>query len=99
MLLSLKACLNNYDQVAWILIDFGANMNAKNISGNTPLHVAATRNSMECVKYLLLRGADKTMLNKAKQNPAQAAVFSQAQNIADYINAHRDEDISILTIC
>jgi ankyrin repeat protein len=73
--LTTKACMNNHDQVTWLLIDFGANMNAKNVSGNTPLHVAASRSSIGCVKYLLLRGADRNATNKAKQTPIQIATL------------------------
>lgn len=90
--------MNNHDQVAWLLIDFGSNMNSKNISGNTPLHVSATRNSVDCAKWLLLRGANKTLLNKVNQNPVQVATISQNPDLADVIFQHRDDDIGILII-
>jgi cytohesin len=70
-------------------------MNAKNISGNTPLHVSATRNSTECAKYLLLRGANKNILNKVNQQPVQVAIMSQNLDLAEMISKHKDEDISM----
>ncbi len=36
-----------------ILIKYGANVNAQDFSGRTPLHVASQYNNIECVKVLL----------------------------------------------
>lgn len=71
-------------------------MNAKNISGNTPLHVSASRNSIDCAKYLLMRGANKEILNKANQQPIQVAAISQNNELADLITHHKNEDIGSL---
>ncbi len=49
-------------------------MNAKNASGNTPLHVCAVNNQESCARTLLFRGADKTALNYAGQTAYQASI-------------------------
>lgn len=45
-----------------LLIDFGGYLKAVNIGGNTPLHVAASKNSDLCIKCLLKRGANRNIL-------------------------------------
>ena len=46
-------------------------MNARNASGNTPLHVCAVNNQDSCARMLLFRGADKECLNFAGQTAYQ----------------------------
>ena len=50
---------------------YGAELNARNASGNTPLHVCAVNNQESCARTLLFRGADKNALNFAGQTPYQ----------------------------
>ncbi|KAJ3391021.1 SH3 and multiple ankyrin repeat domains protein 2 [Lobulomyces angularis] len=88
-----QACLNNNEYVTWLLIDFGANINALNISGNTPLHVAATRNARNCAKWLLIRGCNRELLNKSGQNASQAALMSGNAELSELIKNFKDEDI------
>ncbi|KAI8895150.1 hypothetical protein BC833DRAFT_510069, partial [Globomyces pollinis-pini] len=54
-----------------LLIDFGSNIHAANVGGNTPLHVAASRNSKESTKWLLMRGADTEKINKSGKTPLE----------------------------
>src|SRR5262249_23205210 len=42
---------------AQLLVDHGADLNARDGAGNTPLHSAAFTNNLEMVKLLLARGA------------------------------------------
>ena len=53
------------------LLFYGADMNARNASGNTPLHVCAVNNQDSAARMLLFRGADKECLNFAGQTPYQ----------------------------
>ena len=53
------------------LLFYGADMNARNASGNTPLHVCAVNNQDSCARMLLFRGADKECLNFAGQTAYQ----------------------------
>lgn len=52
------ACMENYTKVAAFLIEKGANVNTRNITGITPLHTAAGRGHVEMVKLLLNNKAD-----------------------------------------
>ena len=46
-------------------------MNARNASGNTPLHVCAVNNQDSSARMLLFRGADRECLNYAGQTAYQ----------------------------
>lgn len=70
-------------------------MNAKNVAGNTALHVAASRNSVDCAQVLALRGASREILNKTFQSPLQTASISQSEVIFEFLRDFKDEDISL----
>jgi ankyrin repeat protein len=44
-----------------LLCEVGANINAQSRTGETPLHLAVSKNKAECVRYLLARGADLSL--------------------------------------
>ena len=54
----LAAARSNRLNVLQLLLDKGANLEKKNQRGETALHAAAARDALECVKELLIRGAD-----------------------------------------
>lgn len=68
-------------------------MNARNASGNTPLHVCAVNNQESCARLLLFRGADKDALNFANQTPYQMAVIAGNMELAEIIQNHRAQDV------
>lgn len=68
-------------------------MNARNASGNTPLHVCAVNDQESCARVLLFRGADKNALNFANQNPYQVAVIAGNLNLGELIRNHNAEDV------
>ncbi|KAH8031669.1 hypothetical protein HPB51_019798 [Rhipicephalus microplus] len=68
-------------------------MNARNASGNTPLHVCAVNDRESCARVLLFRGADPAALNFANQNPYQVAVIAGNLGLADVIKNHKPEDV------
>ena len=68
-------------------------MNAKNASGNTPLHVCAVDNQEACARLLLFRGADREALNFANQTPYQVAVIAGNLELAALIHRFRNEDV------
>ncbi|KAL2916907.1 hypothetical protein HK105_203686 [Polyrhizophydium stewartii] len=88
-----KAALNNFDCIVAMLIDFGANMHAVNVAGNTSLHVAATRNSKESTKWLLMRGADRERKNKSNKTPLEAAIQANCPDTAEIIQKFTDDQI------
>uniref|UniRef100_A0A1B6CRZ2 Uncharacterized protein n=1 Tax=Clastoptera arizonana TaxID=38151 RepID=A0A1B6CRZ2_9HEMI len=52
------ACEKGYFKIVKKLIEFGANLNAKDIAGFTPLHDAIINKNINISKYLLDQGAD-----------------------------------------
>lgn len=73
MLLSFsrQACRNGLVHHLEHLLVYGADMDSKNASGNTPLHVCAVNNQEACARMLLFRGASRGALNYANQTPYQ----------------------------
>mgnify|MGYP001044623883 CR=1 FL=1 len=51
------------------LIDAGADINAPNINGDTPLHVAFQEGTVEAVNFLIEAGADQTVENAQGYTP------------------------------
>ncbi len=63
-------------------------------SGNTPLHVAAINDQVECARVLLVRGgADTSVVNNSHQNAYQVAVISGNMGLAEMIGAHKPEHV------
>lgn len=89
-----QAALNNFDCIVALLIDFGANLHAVNVGGNTPLHVSASRNSKESTKWLLLRGADQEKKNKSGKIPLEVALQSNSDHVVDLLSKFKSDSIS-----
>lgn len=69
-------------------------MNARNASGNTPLHVCAVNNTdASCIRQLLFRGAQKDALNYANQTPYQVAVIAGNMELAEVIKNYQPEEV------
>lgn len=75
------------------LLFYGADMNAQNASGNTPLHVCAVNNQESCARLLLFRGCHKEALNFANQTAYQVAVIAGNLELAEIIQNHRPENV------
>ncbi|XP_063229617.1 SH3 and multiple ankyrin repeat domains protein 3 isoform X2 [Bacillus rossius redtenbacheri] len=88
-----QACRNGLVQHLEHLLFYGADMNARNASGNTPLHVCAVNSQESCARMLLFRGAQRDALNYANQTPYQMAVIAGNLELADVIQSHRPEDV------
>jgi ankyrin repeat protein len=74
------------------LLFYGADMNARNASGNTPLHVCAVNSQESCARLLLFRGCERDALNYANQTAYQVAVIAGNLELAEIIQSHRPED-------
>ncbi len=91
-----KACKLGLPQHLDHLIYYGSDINARNNSGNTPLHVCAIHNQENCARILLFRGCNKQERNLANQTPYESAVIAGHHVIADLIRNHKDSDIGKL---
>ena len=75
------------------LLFYGADMNAKNAPGNTPLHVCAVDNQEACARLLLFRGANREALNYANQTPYQVAVIAGNLDLATLIRCFKNDQV------
>lgn len=91
-LIALQACRNGLVAHLEQLLYYGADLNSRNASGNSPLHVCAVNNQESCARTLLFRGADKEALNFAGQTAYQVAVIAGNLDLADVIQRHQFED-------
>ncbi|XP_069950590.1 protein shank isoform X2 [Cherax quadricarinatus] len=88
-----QACRNKMVQHLEHLLFYGADMNAQNASGNTPLHVCAVNNLEDCARVLLFRGCNKNAINYANQTPYQVAVIAGNMELAEVIKNHSIDDV------
>lgn len=88
----LQACRYGLFQHLEHLLFYGADINAKNASGNSPLHVCAVNGQDSCAKLLLHKGAQNDALNFANQSPYQVAVIAGNLDLASIIQNFRSPD-------
>ncbi|RVE42233.1 hypothetical protein evm_013117, partial [Chilo suppressalis] len=88
-----QACRNGLVQHLDHLLFYGADMNSRNASGNTPLHVCAVNAQDSCARQLLFRGCDKEALNFANQTPYQVAVIAGNLELAEVIKNYKSEEV------
>jgi hypothetical protein len=70
------AAENGYPQICELLLDHGAEIDLKNKSGNSPLHMAIAHNHFQTTKVLLERGQSPT--NQPTPPPSQHTSSSLA---------------------
>ena len=71
--------------VAELLVDHGAEVNARSLNGSTPLHLVAASGSEELARFLLDHGADAKLQTKAGQTPWVLAVSQGRRAVADLL--------------
>ena len=67
------ACGNGHLEVVRLLLEKGADINSRNLFGETSLDIACYKGHLEIVRLLLERGADMGA-QKAKQTPHQTSL-------------------------
>ncbi|XP_022609211.1 histone-lysine N-methyltransferase EHMT1-like isoform X2 [Seriola dumerili] len=69
------AALSGCDDIAQALLEAQCDLNAVNVHGDSPLHVAARENYLECVTLFLSCGADVTQRNKEGQTALDCCAY------------------------
>jgi len=64
-----QCCIDDSEEMMKLLVDFGANVNAKDSEQWTPLHAAATCGHLHLVKYLIEKGANLLAVNADNNMP------------------------------
>jgi ankyrin repeat protein len=71
--------------VGVLLSNSRCNVDAIDRQGRTALHFAAMNNDMYAVKELVRHGADSTMMNRKKKTPADIAMASGHNMLANLL--------------
>ncbi|XP_060519189.1 ankyrin repeat domain-containing protein 11 isoform X2 [Cylas formicarius] len=71
-----EACNHGWYEVAFRLLQAGANVNAKGLDNDTPLHDAVINGHLKLVKLLVEKGADINAKNSKGKTPLDVAVAS-----------------------
>ncbi|MBN1472739.1 MAG: ankyrin repeat domain-containing protein [Syntrophaceae bacterium] len=69
-------------EIAELLISFGANVNASDERGNTPLHEAAKENNIPMIKMLVSHGANLKATNKDRETPLHCSMIYGGSDIS-----------------
>ncbi|GAB4266897.1 MAG: hypothetical protein Kow0029_00970 [Candidatus Rifleibacteriota bacterium] len=80
-----SAILSNKPEMARILLEHGANPNAKNDFLRTPLHYAAIKGNLQMVKLLVDAGADIFALDVRGSTPLHEAAAAGRKDVYDYL--------------
>ena len=80
------ASKKGFKEIAKLLIEHGANLNAKlNTNYKTPLHEATIQGHLEIVKLLIKNGADLSMQTKNQTTPILIAAVKGHVEIVEYL--------------
>ena len=90
------ACINNYTEVAKLLIEHGADIDIKDNRGNTPLYQACFKNNTEIAKLLIEYGADVNIKNKDGYTPLSMACSNDNTELVKLLIEHgADKSVNI----
>ena len=73
------------------MLENGANVNAKDNNGDTPLHIAASHNASETVVVLLKNAADTSVANDNSHTPLHIAAENKAHETVKALCDHREQ--------
>jgi len=79
------AVAEKQEQIAELLIKFGAHLNEEDEDGDTPLHWAVRQGSLDNARLLLNYGADLFWTNEDDETPLDLAVEINEQDLATFL--------------
>lgn len=80
-----SACATSNLAMARLLIEYGADVNAKQMQGVTPLHSAAHNGQIDLVKLLIDCGADTNAKMENGQTPLSMAEEAKSTDTAEFL--------------
>ena len=90
----MTAALNGHLAICHLLIDKGAQLEAKNRVGMTPLHWAANRGRVEIVRLLCDRGADVEASGFSGERPLHLAAMYDHISVVKELIEERNAEIN-----
>lgn len=79
-----QCCIDDSEEMMKLLLEFGANVNAKDSEQWTPLHAAATCGHLHLVRYLISKDADLLAVNADGNMPYD---ICEDESTLDYIES------------
>ena len=78
---------NNEPEIIDLLVKSGANVNAQDAEGFTPLHMAAIHGNLKIVKKLVDLEADVNIVTTDGKNAAELAHLNEEMEIEEYLES------------
>ena len=90
----MAAAYNGHLAICRLLLDKGAQLEARNGNGNTPLHYAADHGHVEIVRLLCDRGADVEARSNGGWRPLHDAAWNGHISVAKELIEERNAEIN-----
>ena len=90
----MEAACNGHLAICRLLLDKGAQMEAKNVHGSTPLHFAAYQGHVEIVRLLCDRGSDVEARHNDEWRPLHVAAWSGHISVVKELIEERNAEIN-----
>ena len=82
------ACEDNVPEIIDFLVSYGADINARDADGYTPLHTAACHGKLEALKKLVELSADVSLVSRCGMNAVQLAVLNEEKEMEDFLKSY-----------